>query len=448
MGFLDKIYNQSPVFFQNLMCSVKGWQICRRRYNKGFHYELNRYLYDDVNQEEELRKFIIFTQKVPAYKCILNQKEYEQLQKGEISAFDVLKKFPIIGKNSVKERIEDYNNLHFVGQQMLMRTSGTTGAGIIFPYSVEMENRQWAIWWRYRIRLGITFDTWCGWFGGKAVVPKQNKSVPFWRINKPGRQVMFSTYHLTDVTVSDYYNEIVRRGLSWLHGYPSHIARFAALAIDRGLPPIECVKYVTTGAENVLGNQVVIMQKMFPNAIIRQHYGLNEGVANISQDKDGKWIVDDEFCYVEFIPTEDKNVCRIVGTGFSNEAFILVRYDTGDLATVEYDSNGEVCNIISIDGRSSNAITQPSGHTINEASLSIVLHDFMNISEAQFHQKSDTDVDLWVVKGKKYTTEDEIALRKSLDDAFEPEMNVQIVYVDSVERTKAGKLKIVIVDNK
>ena len=278
------------------------------------------------------------------------------------------------------------------------------------------------------------------------MVPTKTKSAPFWRINKPGKQVMYSTYHLTSKTVIEYHKEIAKRQLTWLHGYPSHIAKFAALAMDQGLSPIECVKFVTTGAENVLGNQVATMQKMFPNAIIRQHYGLNEGVANISQDKEGNWKVDDEFCYVEFIPTDIKNVCRIVGTGFSNDAFILVRYDTGDLATVEYDSDGNVCRILSIDGRSSNAITQPSGHNINEASLSIVLHDFMNISEAQFHQKSPTDVDLWVVKGREYSDVDEKALRKSLDKAFESEMNVNIVYVDAVQRTKAGKLKIVVTE--
>lgn len=444
---LQSLYDKMPVWVQNLMCSIKGWMICRRRYNSGFHQELERYLYSKVNQEEELKSFLLLTRNILAYKGILSQSDYANLNSGELSVYEALKKFPIIGKQPVKEHIEDYYNKNYVGKQMLMRTSGTTGAGIIFPYSVIMENRQWAIWWRYRIRLGISLDTWCGWFGGKVVVPAQTTSSPFWRVNKSGKQVMFGTYHLTPKTVGEYHKEIANRGLTWLHGYPSHIAKFAALAMDQGLSPLECVKFVTTGAENVLGNQVTIMQKMFPNAIIRQHYGLNEGVANLSQDKEGNWKVDDEFCYVEFIPTEKKNVCRIVGTGFSNEAFVLVRYDTGDLATVEYDSEGKVCKILSIDGRSSNAITQPSGHNINEASLSIVLHDFMNISEAQFHQKSPTDVDLWVVKGRDYSDVDEKALRRSLDKAFEPEMNVNIVYVDAVQRTKAGKLKIVITDN-
>ena len=257
---------------------------------------------------------------------------------------------------------------------------------------------------------------------------------------------MFSSYHLTRETASLYYEEIKKRGLTWLHGYPSHAARFAAFIIDLGLEPLTKVKYVTTGAENVLGNQVAAMQKVFPNAIIRQHYGLNEGVANISQDKDGMWKVDDDFCYVELIPVSEDNpcVCHIIGTGFSNLAFPLIRYDTGDLATVERNEKGQVVRILSIDGRSSNALRQPSGHDIVEASLSIVLHDFNNIVEAQFHQKSLSDIELWVVRSKNYSDRDEAQLRTSLEKTFEKGVVCSIKYVDAVERTKAGKLKIVV----
>ena len=94
------------------------------------------------------------------------------------------------------------------------------------------------------------------------------------------------------------------------------------------------------------------------------------------------------------MPLSEKNpnVCRIVGTGFSNLAFPLVRYDTGDLATISKDEEGNVC-IQSIDGRSSNVIKLPDGHEITEAALSILLHDFMHVIEAQFFQPASGTVD-------------------------------------------------------
>lgn len=310
-----------------------------------------------------------------------------------------------------------------------------------------MENKQWAVWWRYRRALGIELDTWCGWFGGKRIIDPNNKKGPYWRINRPGKQVMYSSLHMTEDTVTLYWQDIQKRKLTWVHGYPSHIAKFAALALDMGLESLQDVRFVTTGAENLLGNQKLLMKKMFPNALIRQHYGLMEGVANISQDKEGKWKVDDDFAFVEFIPIskDNPNVCRIIGTGFSNPAFPLIRFDTGDIATVEQLPDGTT-KVISINGRSSNVLRGPDGFEINEARLSIVLHDFNNIVECQFHQHSPTEIDLLVVKNKAYNDDDEQKLRENLAECFDKRMNVSILYTESIKRTKAGKLKLVISD--
>ena len=436
---LEKLYDASPVWMQNLMCSVKGGLIQRRRYNKGFFEELRKLEQGEYSQENELRNILASAKNVPAYQDLLT----DEVLKGDV--YEVISKMPVIDKQYVKAHIEELKNAVCQEPQFLMQTSGTTGGGLVFPYTVKMENKHWAVWWRYRRSLGISLDMWCGWFGGKRMIAPNNKKSPYLRINRPGRQVMFSSAHLNRDTVKDYYDEIVGRGLTWLHGYPSHIAKFSALALDRGLAPIASVKFVTTGAEGVLDNQRSLMQQFFPNALIRQHYGLMEGVANISQTRKGEWIVDDDFAFVEFLPVDDKNpsLCRIVGTGFSNPAFPLIRYDTGDLATVEKGADGKV-RVLSIDGRSSNVLKGPNGFEINEARLSIVLHDFNNIIEAQFHQRSLTDVELWIVRNSKYGEADEQQLRRNLAFNFDGSMVVTLKYVDSIKRTARGKLPLVV----
>ena len=152
---------------------------------------------------------------------------------------------------------------------------------------------------------------------------------------------------------------------------------------------------------------------------MRQHYGLNEGVANISQDINGNWVTDDDFAFIEFIPKDkdNPNVCKIIGTGFSNNAFALVRYDTGDLANVEWMANGKA-KVISIDGRSSNVVKLPNGVELCEASLSIFLHDYPNIMEAQFHQQSIDKINLLIVRGCNYSEIDENRIKKRLPELF------------------------------
>lgn len=443
---LQRLYEKAPCWIQNLAVDLKGWAICKRRYNRQFYEELHRFEDGQYSQEVELRDFLLFIKDVEAYRERFTPLVVKQLENGS-DVYDIIARFPIIGKSEVKEQIDKYINKEYADKCFTMRTSGTTGSGLAFPYPVDFENKQWALWWRYRRSLGIQIGTWCGWFGGKRMMdPKSNKP-PFWRINHPGRQVMYSSYHMTKETVKLFYDDLKERQLDWLHGYPSHIAKLSSLMIDEGLYPLTCVKWITTGAEGLVGNQIRFIEKAFPNAVIRSHYGQNEGVAIMNQDAIGEWYVEDDFSYVEFIPVEsDSSLCRIIGTGFFNLAFPLIRYDTGDLATVERDEDGTIKRIVSIDGRTGNTIKQPSGHELTEASLSIVLHDFDHVAEAQFHQIAPDKVVLWVVKGANYTLKDEQMLLDSLHCALDNNMKISFRYVDAVERTAAGKLRLVVSD--
>lgn len=445
----QKLYESVPLWLQKIAVNVEGKIICNRRYNSHFFEELKRFEGHDYHPEKELKRFLLETRNVAAYKETFTPELIDELTLDSSNVWRILAKFPVIGKAQVKEHIKEYSNPEYKGKWFTMRTSGTTGSGLAFPYPVDFENKQWAIWWRFRRLLGIQFDTWCGWFGGKRMIAPNCSKPPFWRVNNPGHQVMYSSYHLTKDTVKLFYENIKCRKLEWLHGYPSHIAKLSALMIEERLTPLTGIKWITTGAEGLVGNQLKMIKKAFPNADIRSHYGQNEGVAILNQDAKGEWYVEDDFSYVEFIPVEyDRNLCRIVGTGFFNPAFPLIRYDTGDLATVEWNEDGTLRRIVSIDGRTSNTVKQPSGHEITEAALSIVLHDFDNIKEAQLHQIAYDKVVLWIVKGMHYNENDELHLKEALYKAFDRGMKISLKYVEAVERTKAGKLRLIITEMK
>lgn len=148
---ITEIYNLSPVWVQNLMCSIKGWFIQRRRFGKSFHIELLRYNQGYYNQRKELVRFLNNIKHLPAYAQYLNNIDITP-----DNIYDMLFRLPIIDKNYVKAHMSDFINTKCTERLFEMRTSGTTGSGLIFPYTINMENRQWAIWWRYRLHLGIT----------------------------------------------------------------------------------------------------------------------------------------------------------------------------------------------------------------------------------------------------------------------------------------------------
>lgn len=440
MSLLIKLYNNSPVCLQNLFCSMQGFLICRRRYSSNFYKQLKLYEAGYYKPEECLEGFIKNIATVPYYSGLF------RMYRLDIEAKDIyaeICKLPILTKDEVKENLDKIVNKGFKGKYTYAKTSGTTGSGLVFPYSRDMENKQWAVWWRYRRWHGIDLNCWMGWFGGRTIMPVTIKKAPFWRINIPGKQVMFSAYHLNQATVKDYYLEIRHRKLTWLHGYPSQLSLLASLILEEGLLPLDDVTHITFGAENLLENQKRIIRRAFPKAVLRQHYGLSEGVANISENKEGELVVDQDFCYVEFVPVSpDKpEVCRIIGTGFNNPVFPLVRYDTGDIAVIERKTDGKI-KIKSIDGRQEDFIKLPNGVKLGR--LDHIFKELTKVREAQIVQDAIDLLRIRVVKGNGYDEMEENKLWQELRSRIGEEMAIVIDYTDKIERTKSGKLRFVI----
>ncbi|WP_415988194.1 hypothetical protein [Butyricimonas virosa] len=444
MSLIKVIYLKSPVWIQNIMCSLQGWIIQKRRYSKSFFEELRRYEGFYYKPEKCLRGFLEDIKEVPYYKSLFEKLEIN------IYAVDIheeLTKVPIINREEIINNYDQIINKAYRGKTIQLGSSGTTGTALVFPCSIERERKQWAIWWRYRRRLGLDFGMWCGWFGGKVVVPIDNKKAPFWRINYPGKQLMFSAFHMNSVTIKFYYDEIVKRNLKWLHGHAHNITYLSSLILEQKLQPIECVEIITTGADSLFDWQKQIIKEAFNHSQVYQHYGLSEGVANISETKEGNLEVDEDFGYVEFIPLDetDPSLCRIIATGFSNQPFPFVRYDTGDLATIGYNNGRTI--IKQIDGRVVDCIKLPDGRRIS--STSMTNFEFTTkVKEVQFYQKDLYNIYVRLVRRDGYDQEEEQKVIKSVRERLPDDVNVHIEYVESVERTKTGKIRYILSDIK
>jgi len=231
--------------------------------------------------------------------------------------------------------------------------------------------------------------------------------------------------------------------LSWLHGYPSQISFFAHLIRECGFEDHLKIEIITLGAENLNSHQLKIISNVF-NCRIVQHYGLSEGCANISERPGGEMIPDMDFCLVEFDPIDEKDpsLCRIIGTNYNNFAFPLIRYDTGDTAVVEKKSDGSI-RILSIDGRKEDYIFLKNG--IQLGRLDHIFKDLIHVKEAQIVQEENYDLDIFIVKGAEYDIlNTEQKLIKEIKKRISDELNYKITYVEKINRTTSGKLRLVV----
>lgn len=445
----ESLYLRLPTSLQHVACSLAGWRIRRARFGGAFRrlqseYDRRALMPDDAVTELRDARLVAFMQHCAATVPFYRRRFRELgIRPDDVRTLGDLAALPLLTRDEVQDHTTDLISEAVPRRhRILAHTSGTTGSGLRFVTTRRAVHEQWTVWWRYRRWHGITAGTWCGYFGGRSVVPIAQQAPPFWRFNYPLRQILFSGHHMSPDRLDAYAAALRRRRPPWLHGYPSLLTLLAAHLIDSGTSLGYPVRWVTVGAENLLTQQAELLTRAFGVRPI-QHYGMAEAVANFSECVHGRLHVDEDFAAVEFVPNGES--CSVVGTNFTNLAMPLVRYVVGDAAVPGTGacSCGRPGRLIErIDGRLEDYVVLPSGARLGR--LDHVFKDLVNVREAQIRQSRPSELVVRVVRGPRYGRQDEISLVRELRKRVGPDVEIHIEYTDAIERARNGKLRFVV----
>ena len=441
-----KIYNKLPAAAQTLAVSLEGLKIQKRRYDGLFDAQYrdfmgrNDWSYQQkcAHRDELLRNMVKHCyETVPYYK---KQFDALNIDYRDIRTLEDLKCLPIIDKQTVRDHYEEFFSTAYPREDLVeQHTSGSTGTGFSFYQNREANAAVWAHVWRGNHNIGLNRDMWCAYFGGRSIVPPERKSGPCYRINYPGKQIMFSIYHMNDATFAQWLKVINKHQPPWIQGYPSALVPFASYLEATGQRLNYVPQVITLSSENVSPAQEEHLHHIF-GVWPMQNYAQSEAVATFRQRLDRRIFVDEDFAAVEFVPVDDSGLCRIVGTTLTNFAMPFLRYDTKDLATWRETEEGR--EVLSLDGRDEDDIRLRDGGSVRR--LSRVFQDQLNIMEAQIVQKSLDLVEFHVVRSADYTESDEQRLKTAIGGYLTDRIGWQIVYVDSLRRNRNGKVKFII----
>lgn len=444
MSSSTSAYAYLPRVAQNLAVSARGLQIRRQRTGRDFVRYLAEYEALNLSPEKTMtRRTRLLDQ---ALARALSAPAYSGLSQRT----DALELFPLRTKRDHSDAPAAYR-LETHEPVVHLATSGSTGTPLRYATTRSAISHQWAVWWRYRRWHGIDLDTWCGYFGGKSSCPSRERSV-FWRVNRPGRQVMFSTHHLSASTVERYVEEMNRRRLPWLHGLPSTLGLLTTMMEEAGLRFGPWLRWITFGSENVSETTVADVERVH-GVRASEHYGLGEAVANLSQCPRGRLHVDEDFSYVEFVPYEnpargEDQLFRLIGTGFVNKAQAFVRYDTGDLVSGLED--GCECGrpgrtVSRVDGRSASYATLPSG--VRVGPVSHILRDIDGIAQGQLFVTSAGELVFHVVPNAGFDASVEAELRARVRRQASAPVSVAVEVRQTLLRGPNGKVPAVVQDD-
>lgn len=454
---LATLYDRAPAWAQDVLCSVEGFRLRRERFSGGFAARLaaarSRGRWSDTQlaayRLTRLRTMLIHAGRhVPAMR---EQFAACGFVPERISHADELAALPILDKHAIVERGHDMRAQKIPHGEdrgaIALQSSGTTGAGLRLVMSRGALQEQWAVCWRFRHWHGIEADTWCAQLAGRTIVPVDHHAPPFWRTNLAGRQLLLSSFHLAPATAESYLEAIAARRIPWIHGYPSMVSALADAAASSRIR-LPALRWVTLASESVSTAQRRRILDGF-GVVPREHYAQTESVANFSECPLGHLHVDEDHALVEFVPhgatDEGRATYRVIGTSLDNWHQPFIRYDTGDIVTLA-DAPcpcGRPGRIVAeIDGRREDVLELHGGRVVGRTDHIFKSLEF--VREAQIRQTQVGAVELHVVPRGAWTPTFEALLRDAAAARLGHDTTIEIHIRDRIERTKNGKLRLVV----
>ena len=435
---MKQVFFKMPYFIKFIVLNVHGYLKTKKRYPKGFDNTFKYYM--QIDHEEQ---------------CQFSQDKFnEQIRENTFYKNKMnipIEKFPIVNKQFIKNNYEKIINKQEV--YLSLYTSGTTGSGLTFPVSKEFMKNQWAVFWKFRTIHDLYINQWMATVTSQSMFDINQAKPPYWIKTYSDKRLVLSAYHLRNDTVKEYIDIIKNNNIYTLHGYPSVLNNFVNLIIENNLVSEAKqigLKMITTSSEKLFDYQKNKLQSIF-GCKIRQLYGLVEGVVNIFECEKGSLHIDESYSYVELIRKEKSNEYRIIGTSYYNKAFPLVRYDTGDTCIL-HDSDfkcscGRKSRVVKeILGREEDYLVLSNGNKLGR--VSSIFKSLLSIKEAQIYQNKRGSAQFRIIKDKNYSIKDEQILKSQIAEKLGKDFMFEIVYLDNIAKTKSGKLRLVVNENK
>jgi len=248
-----------------------------------------------------------------------------------------LGELPIVTRDIVRRHVDDMlaEPRHRLDQRM---TSGTSEASLAVYLDKDRSVREWAFvthaWQKGGYRLGDR----------RAVIRGhmfQNVQSTYWSWEPATRELRLSPLRMIPAIMDEYLELITRYRIAFVHGYPSAITLLARYASRAGWRPPARLRGVLPISEPILPDQRRAIREGFGPVPIVPFYGLTEKVAFASEVPGEPDVYEFEPLYgiAEIVGPDGRPLGmgqrgRLVGTGFVSTGMPLIRYFTGDLATV------------------------------------------------------------------------------------------------------------------
>ena len=443
-------YAASPVWLQHLFVSAYGVRLRFLRYGRRQRRYLAELRRTQWLSAAELRALQLqrLTALVRHARETVGLYRGRKLPDGPFTELAQLRELPVLTKDELRGPRELVTSQRWRGRRLLeIHTGGTTGKPLTIYCDRTALQLNYAFFARLREWAGAPSGVRVATFAGRIIVSPHQTRPPFWRFNAAANQLLFSSYHIAPDTLPAYVERLRTFGPELIDSYPSSLAPIARYLLHRGITDLR-PRAIITSSETLELRVRREIEAAFGCRVF-DHYGAAEMAALVTQCEAGTYHVNPEFGIVEVVrdgrPARPGEVGEIVATGFVNPVMPLIRYATGDLATPA--SNGCACgrafpSLATLEGRTDDVLVSPEGRWIGR--LDPIFKAVSSLYETRIVQDRADHVRVEVVPLEQFTLHEQEALVHELRNRLGPTMQIDIVRVDHIPRTPAGKFSAVV----
>jgi len=396
-------------------------------------------------QLDKLRRLLASAQSdVPYYRRLFNEIGFES---DSVSSVAQLHDLPVLTKPIIREHFEELVSSKFDRNALLrFSTGGSTGEPVDFYKDVDYYELEMAYLWRSWSWAGWRPGDLMVWIWGAPQETGQLRSVSGrikWRL---GGKMLLDAFDMGDAKMMRWVDQINAFGAEHVIGYATSLAYFAQFLMNKGIELKPKFKQVISTAEKLRPEQREIIEKAFKTNV-RDQYGCREIRLIAFECPAGDMHISTDACVVEFVedPKVPVEVYKMLVTCLDNHAMPLIRYDVGDYgapaeASVPCEINYPIMRMDI--GRTSDNFIMPSGRVVHGEYFTHLMYGVEGIRKFQFYQDRSRAVHLYIVLSdpsarRLVEKETDRVIRESL--ALDPDLKIDVQYLDEIPATRTGK---------
>ncbi len=448
--WVDSWYKRYFMFNKSIF--IIAHQVGDRRfyptYKKLLQNQWNSYSELEVEQEKQLQKMISFAYAyVPYYHNLFNSLK---LCPQDIRSIEDLEKLPVLTKDILQEHWRDFQptNLNKINYYD-WSTGGSTGSP--FKFRLEKFDRflSGAMLYRGWSYGGFEPGDKMAFLAGSSLgigVMSKLKS----KIHEFARNIrMLSSFDM-DTNDMRGYSEIINSFKpKFIYGYASSIYFFSKYLEENDIQIHSPIAIFTT-AEKLFPYMRSQIKNVFCSDVYNI-YGLNDGGVTAYECEEHSGLhINTERSIMEVVDengTQLKNgLGKIVATSLYNYAIPFIRYDTKDLGQITEDecSCGRDYKLLKeVVGRQQEMLMTPEGKYIHGEFFTHIFWEIDGVKEFQVIQNKLDVLTIKIVPDINFDESQLIKIRDIINKRSNS-WSIDFKFVDSIERTHAGKYKFVI----